>query len=86
MPLTDDQYRKGAIEHANKYCNQLWVDGSLPFDVEVAVDLLITGMKEKQNVASQSLGDMSKSFFEGGTYKAAIGYLKPYVIKKVRYK
>ena len=78
MALTDDLYRKGAIEHANKFCNQTFVDGSLPFDVEVAVDLMVKAMKENPAVASQSLGDMSKSFFQNGTYSAAASYLKPY--------
>lgn len=76
--LSDEQYRKGAIEHASQYCRQTFEDGKLPFDVEVAVDLLVTAMKEKSNVQSQSLGDMSKSFFEGATYRSAIKYLKPY--------
>ena len=78
MALTDEMYRKGAIEHANKFCNQIFVDGSLPFDVEVAVDLMVKAMKENPAVASQSLGDMSKSFFQNGTYSAATQYLKPY--------
>lgn len=77
MPLTDEQYRAGAIAHINQLCGTLFVDGTLPIDIDVAVDLLIKAMKET-NVASQKLGDMSKSFFEGSTYRAAIKYLKPY--------
>lgn len=82
MPLTDEQMRKGAIEHINTYCNQDFKDGELPFDIEIAVDMLVKSMKENPGVQSQSLGDMSKSFFEGGTYKAALKYMKPY--RKVR--
>lgn len=77
MPLTDDQYRAGAIAHVNQKCKDTFVDGALPDDIEVAVDLLIKAMKET-NVSSQSLGDMAKSFFEGATYRNAMSYLKPY--------
>ena len=78
MPLTDEQYRQGAIEYASEYCKQPFEDGNLPFGVEVAVDLLIKAMKENPGVQSQSLGDMSKSFFKNGTLDAARSYLKPY--------
>lgn len=85
MALTDEQYRAGAIAHINNLpgIRQAFVDGSLPADVEIAVDLVSKAMKESPNVASQGLGDMSKSFFEGGTYKAAMQYLKPY--RKVKF-
>lgn len=75
--LSDEQYRKGAIAHVNTLCKVQFEDGKLPFDVEIAVDLVIKSMKET-NVASQSLGDMAKSFFEGATYRNAMQYLKPY--------
>lgn len=77
MPLTDEQYRAGAIAHVNTLSKKDFVDGSLPADVEVAVDLIVKAMKES-NVQSQSLGDMAKSFFEGATYRSALNYLKPY--------
>lgn len=84
MALTDEQYRAGAIAHINGFCSPQFTDGSLPPDVEIAVDMIMKSMKESQNVASQSLGDMSKSFFEGATYKSALKFLKPY--RKVRFR
>lgn len=85
MPLTDEQYRAGAIAHINTLCKQPFKDGELPADVEIAVDLVVKSMKET-NVASQSLGDMAKSFFEGATYRSALNFLKPHMIKKVGFK
>lgn len=84
MALTDEQYRAGAIAHINGFCSPQFTDGFLPPDVEIAVDMIVKSMKESQNVASQSLGDMSKSFFEGATYRSALNFLKPY--RKVRFR
>lgn len=71
-----------AIDQAKQYCNRdfLNTDGLLeiPKGAQLGVALILKAMGETQSVASQSLGDMSKSFFENGTYKAGINYLKPY--------
>ena len=71
-----------AIDQAKTYCNNpfLDVDGNeaIPTGAQMGIALLVQAMGEKQNVASQSLGDMSKSFFQDGTKSAAKGYLKPY--------
>lgn len=83
MPLTDDQYRKAAIAHINQQCKKQFAENDIPPDIEIVIDLLIKSMKENKSVASQSLGDMSKSFFQGATYDAAIMLLKPY--KKARF-
>lgn len=79
MALTNEQYRAGAIAFINKRTGQKFVDGSLPDDIEIAVDLLMKGMKENQSVASQALGDMSKSFFQNGSYLAAKEYWRSYL-------
>lgn len=85
--ITDAQkpmYQKrmnAAIKQVQKHCNRTFEENGavvLPEDVQLAVSLMVKSMGESQNVASQSLGDMSKSFFQNGTYIAALSYLKPY--------
>jgi hypothetical protein len=54
----------------------------LPAGASMGVAMLVKALGENPGVASQSLGSMSKSFFEGGSYKAALNYLRPY--KRIR--
>jgi hypothetical protein len=79
-----------AIDQAKQYCNNDFMvtttaeDGTettvetIPPGAQMGIALMVQAMGEKQNVASQSLGDMSKSFFQDGTKSAALNYLKPY--------
>lgn len=71
-----------AIEYVKDYCNNQFV-GGLPGGVKKAITLIVKAAGENSNVASQSLGDMSKSFFQGQTQKEAHDYLRPY--RKVRF-
>ncbi|MEH6943392.1 head-tail connector protein [Bacillus sp. JJ722] len=71
-----------AIDYVKTECNNQFEDG-LPSRVKRAVALLVKSMGENSNVASQSLGDMSKSFFQGATQKDVQDYLRPY--KKVKF-
>lgn len=71
-----------AIDYAKKWCNDEFRKG-LPPGVKRAVVLIVKSYSESRNVASQRLGDMSKSFFQGGTIAAAHDELRPY--KKVRF-
>lgn len=89
IPLNDtsqDEYLQIALEDAvsyvKQYCRQSFDEG-LPPNVKQAVAKLVKAYQENSNVASQSLGDMSKSFFEGGTMKEVHLLLRPY--KKVRF-
>jgi hypothetical protein len=66
-----------AIDYAKSYCNNPFVDG-LPPTVKKGVALIVKSMGENSNVSSQSLGDMSKSFFEGGTMNEAHRYFNPF--------
>lgn len=67
-----------AIEEAQTYCNNLFLDENgalkIPAGAQMGIALLVKGSFEQHNVQSQSLGDMSKSFFQGGT--ATVGYNK----------
>lgn len=71
-----------AIDYAKSYCNNPFVDG-IPPSVKKGIALMVKSMGENGNVSSQSLGDMSKSFFEGGTMKEAHTYFRPF--RKVKF-
>lgn len=71
-----------AIDQAKTECGRDFLDDegklSIPSGAQMGVAWIVKAMGETPNVSSQSLGDMSKSFFEGATYRAALGFLKPY--------
>jgi len=66
-----------AIEIVQEKCGVSF-GNKLPSGVRRAIVLLVKGMNES-NVASQSLGDMSKSFFKTDYYKEALDILDGYV-------
>lgn len=87
IPLNDtsqDAYLRVALEDAisfvKQHCRDDFVDG-LPGYVKQAVAKMVKALQEDGRVASQSLGDMSKSFFEGGTMNEVKQLLEPYVRK-----
>ncbi|WPZ17795.1 head-tail connector protein [Geobacillus subterraneus] len=89
IPMEDtsqDDYLQAALEDAisyvKEYCRNDFVDG-LPSGVKAAVAKLVKALQEDGRVASQSIGDMSKSFFEGGTMNEVHRLLQPY--RKARF-
>lgn len=70
----------GAIDEVQAYCNQTFEDEngevSLPPAIKVATANLTRAYTENPAVQSQRLGDMEKSFFEGGSMKAVFKTLK----------
>ncbi|MFQ6391353.1 head-tail connector protein [Priestia aryabhattai] len=89
-----DDYLKVALEDAieavQDYCKDSFVDPDtnelkLPGGVKQAITKLVESYQEKGNVQSQSLGDMRKAFFEGGSLNVVTRLLKPYVKKKVKF-
>lgn len=97
IPADDDKqdvYLKVALEDAiedvQKHCNDSFIDSNtnelrLPGGVKQAITKLVKAYQENSNVQSQSLGDMRKSFFEGGTMNEVTRLLNPYVKKRVRF-
>jgi len=80
-----------AIDEAKMYCNWDFLNATgeleIPDGAQMGIALLVKGSSEQHNVASQSLGDMSKSFFQGGTSTAGYNRLNAYRRgKKVTYK
>lgn len=71
-----------AIDYAKSYCNNEFKDG-IPSAAKKGIALIVKSMNENGNVASQSLGDMSKSFFQGATMEEAHKYFKPF--KRLRF-
>lgn len=77
---------EAAVDHINADCGERFTVTAeddtttieLPPGVKMGAALLVKAMGENPAVSSQSLGDMSKSFFEGGTAKAAAAYWKRY--------
>jgi len=79
-----------AIEAVQDYCKDSFADPDtnelkLPGGVKQAITKLVKAYQENSNVQSQSLGDMRKSFFEGGTMNEVTRLLKPYVNKRVKF-
>jgi len=84
IPSSDtsqDEYLQVALEDAvdyvKQYCCYSFEEG-FPAGVKQALTKLVKAYQENSNVASQSLGDMSKSFFEGGTMNEVHRLLQPY--------
>lgn len=72
-----------AIDYVKDYCNNPF-HGGLPGGVKKAIVLLVKSAGENNNIASQSLDGMSRSFFQGQNQTEAHDYLKPY--RKVRFR
>lgn len=72
-----------AIDYVKEYCRNDFLEG-LPSGVKQAIAKMVKSYQENSNVQSQSLGDMSKSFFIGGTTNEVHRLLKPY--RKVRFR
>lgn len=78
---SQDEYLEVTLEDVldfvKRHCRSSFASG-LPGGVKRAIVLLVRAVDES-NVASQSLGDMSKSFFKGATYEQALELLEPFV-------
>ncbi|MCM3413526.1 phage head-tail connector protein [Metabacillus litoralis] len=72
-----------AIDYVKTHCNNSF-PGGFPSSVKRGIVLVVKSMRENNNVSSQSLGDMSKSFFEGATMKEAHKYLVQYRRARIR--
>ncbi|MEV9639479.1 phage head-tail connector protein [Mammaliicoccus sciuri] len=71
-----------AIDYAKEWCNNDFRDG-FPSGVKRALVTIVKSYSENRAVASQRLGDMSKSFFQGGSIQSAHNDLRPW--KRVRF-
>lgn len=71
-----------AINFAESYCRTDFKDddgvATYPGGVKMGIATIVREMGESQNVQSQRLGDMSKSFFQNGSFDTAKIYLQPF--------
>lgn len=77
-----DIIRAASLEWINDYCGQAFIDGELPGGVELALRRLVKSLDTPVNVASQSVSDVSVSFFRGtdGTLPTEVKrLLEPYI-------
>lgn len=78
---SQDSYLQATLDDAldlvKEKCRSTFANG-LPGGVKRAIVLLVKSTNES-NVASQSLGDMSKSFFKGESYNEALEILEDYI-------
>lgn len=77
-----DIIRAAALNWINDYCGQEFIDGELPGGVELALRRLVKSLDTPVNVASQSVSDVSMSFYRGtdGTLPTEVKrLLEPYI-------
>lgn len=81
-----DIIREAALDWINDYCGQEFIDGELPGGVELALRRLVKSLDTPVNVASQSVSDVSMSFYRGtdGTLPTEVKrLLEPYIRMRV---
>lgn len=77
-----DIIRAAALDWINDYCGQEFIDGELPGGIELALRRLIKSLEIPVGIASQSVSDVSVSFFQGsdGTLPTEVKrLLEPYI-------
>ncbi|MDO4719644.1 MAG: hypothetical protein Q4A78_03195 [Peptostreptococcaceae bacterium] len=62
--MDEKRLRKYWLDFARRYCNNDFEEENLPPVVELFLDRKIKAYRENPNVQSESLSDMSLSYFE----------------------
>ena len=62
--IDESKLRKYWLDFAGKYCNQNFTEDKLPLVVELFIDGKIKDYRENSNVKSESLSDMSVTYFD----------------------
>lgn len=71
-----------SIDYAKEWCNNDFRHG-IPSGVKRALVTIVKSFSEDRTVQSQRLGDMAKSFYQGGSIKSAHEDMRPW--KRVRF-
>lgn len=66
-----------ATEFAESHCNRSFAN-DMPFGVKLGVAKLIESFGSNNNVSSESIGDLSQSFFSSDIPDSVKTFLKPY--------
>ena len=86
--MTDEQIKEAYKDWIKAYCNNEFLnedeEEDLPGGVELALNKLIEMNSQSPNVASESVSDLSRSFFSSDIPDNIKSLLRPY--RKVRFK
>jgi hypothetical protein len=62
--MDEQKIRKYWLDFARRYCNNNFDENNLPFVVELFIDGKIKSYRENSSVKSESLSDMSVTYFD----------------------
>lgn len=73
--MNEEKIRAYWLEFAERYCNQKFNKDNLPLVVELFLDGKVKAYREDSNVKSESLSDMSITYFDKELSKEEINLL-----------
>lgn len=82
MTETEQEVRDAYLEWIKVYCNNDFA-GGVPGGVNLAIEKLVARHGQDSNIASEQVGDLSRSFFDSDIPKDIKSLIRPY--RKVRY-
>lgn len=75
--MTEQEIMDAYLEWVKDYCNNDFTEG-IPGGVTLALEKLITRHGQDSNIASETAGDLSQSFFDSDIPKDIKRLLQPY--------
>lgn len=80
--MTEQELREAYLDWIKSYCNNDFAEG-VPGGVNLALDKLVARHGQDSNIASEQVGDLSRSFFDSDIPKDIKHFLRPY--RKMRF-
>lgn len=80
--MTEEQLREYWIQYAEGYCNNTFDRNNLPGVVLLFIDIKVKQYRDNPAVQSESLSDMSQTYFENGASETELSILSP--VRKLR--
>lgn len=75
--MTDQELKTAYLDWIKSYCNNDFAKG-VPGGVNLALDKLVARHGLDSNIASEQVGDLSRSFFDSDIPKEIKSLLRPY--------
>lgn len=75
--MTEQEIREAYLEWIKDYCNNDFAQG-VPSGVNLTLEKLIARHDQDSNIASEQVGDLSRSFFDNDIPKDIKTLLRPY--------
>lgn len=75
--MAEQEIRDAYLEWIKAYCNNDFAEG-VPGSVSLAIEKLVARHGQDSNIASEQVGDLSRSFFDSDIPKDIKRLLKPY--------